>query len=348
MVFRRQRSVPAAGRLRNGKLPRWTAPRSSQREPWRRVGRVLPPEPGGNAAARPPNGRAHPRSAAAGRGRLRRVTSNPSGETLSNAPLLQRQSFYLRPDPGRVLVRPFKISAEPRDRTPTDTRRVSRIVGRVLALDPQSAESQLAQVLEHLRGRHRHLAATLDARADAMEAALAAHGAFTSTQRQLIGAYFLHEYSFEAVALFNPSIVAHPDQTCAPPGGRRFILSLRAIGEGHVSSLTFRSGSIAANGAVTVDPTARLASIPRLQRRIESEREDCIELEFAPEEDISERVIFPITDAQSNGIEDARFVEFDDHGRRVFYATYTAYNGSSIRSEMIETADFLRFRMTPL
>jgi len=262
--------------------------------------------------------------------------------------LLQRQSFYLRPDPGRVLVRPFKISAEPRDRTPTDTRRVSRIVGRVLALDPQSAESQLAQVLEHLRGRHRHLAATLDARADAMEAALAAHGAFTSTQRQLIGAYFLHEYSFEAVALFNPSIVAHPDQTCAPPGGRRFILSLRAIGEGHVSSLTFRSGSIAANGTATVDPTARLASIPRLQRRIESEREDCIELEFAPEEDISERVIFPITDAQSNGIEDARFVEFDDHGRRVFYATYTAYNGSSIRSEMIETADFLRFRMTPL
>ena len=267
---------------------------------------------------------------------------------MSNAPLLQRQSFYLRPDPGRVLVRPFKISAEPRDRTPTDTRRVSRIVGRVLALDPQSAESQLAQVLEHLRGRHRHLAATLDARADAMEAALAAHGAFTSTQRQLIGAYFLHEYSFEAVALFNPSIVAHPDQTCAPPGGRRFILSLRAIGEGHVSSLTFRSGSIAANGTATVDPTARLASIPRLQRRIESEREDCIELEFAPEEDISERVIFPITDAQSNGIEDARFVEFDDHGRRVFYATYTAYNGSSIRSEMIETADFLRFRMTPL
>ena len=267
---------------------------------------------------------------------------------MPNTPLLHRQSFYLRPDPARVLARPFKTSAEPRDRTPTDTKRVSHIVGRVLALDPASAERQLVQVLEHFQGRHRHLVATLEARADAMEAALAAHGAFNSTQRQLIGAYFLHEYSFEAVALFNPSIVAHPDQTDAPAGGRRFILSLRATGEGHVSSLTFRSGSIAADGAVTVDPAARLASIPRSQRRIAGELEDCIEVEFDPDEDISERVIFPITEAQSNGIEDARFVEFDDHERKIFYATYTAYSGSAIRSELIETEDFLRFRMTPL
>ncbi|MGH8297447.1 MAG: glycosidase, partial [Steroidobacteraceae bacterium] len=264
------------------------------------------------------------------------------------APLLHRQSLYLRPDPARVLARPFKTGAEPRDRTPTDASRVWHIVRRVLALDPASAEHQLAQVLEHFQGRHRHLAATLEARADAMEAALAAHGTFSSTQRQLIGAYFLHEYSFEAVALFNPSIVAHLDQTDAPTGGRRFILSLRAIGEGHVSSLTFRSGSIAADGAVTVDPAARLASIPRLQRRLAGELADCIEVEFEPGEDISERVIFPITEAQSNGIEDARFVEFDDHGRKIFYATYTAYNGCGIRSELIETEDFLRFRMTPL
>lgn len=276
------------------------------------------------------------------------MTFDLSGETLSNAALLHRQSFYLGPDRARVLARPFKIGPEPRDRTPTDATRVSRIVERVLALDPPSAEYQLAQVLEHFEGRHRHLAATLERRAVAMEAALATQGAFSSTQRQLIGAYFLHEYSFEAVALFNPSIVAHPDQSGAPPGGRRFILSLRAIGEGHVSSLTFRSGSVSADGIPTVDPAARLASIPRSQRQIAGELADCIELEFAPDEDISERVIFPITEAQSNGIEDARFVEFDDGGRKVFYATYTAYNGSTIRSELIETADFLRFRMTPL
>ncbi len=267
---------------------------------------------------------------------------------MSNATLLHRQPLYLRPDPARVLARPFNTGAEPRDRTPTDTSRVRHIVSRVLSLDPASAEHQLSLVVEHFQGRHRHLEATLEARADAMEAELAAHGTFNSTQRQLIGAYFLHEYSFEAVALFNPSIVAHPDQADAPVGGRRFILSLRAIGEGHVSSLTFRSGSIAADGTVAVDPAARLASIPPVQRRLAGELADCIEVEFEPGEDISERVIFPITEAQSNGIEDARFVEFDDHGRKIFYATYTAYNGYAIRSELIETEDFLRFRLTPL
>src|SRR5258705_10196016 len=100
-----------------------------------------------------------------------------------------------------------------------------------------------------------------------MEQALAAHGSFSSVQRQLIGAYFLHEYSFEASALFNPSIVRHPDQAGAPENGCRFILSLRAVGEGHISSLTFRSGSIAADGAVAIDPTSRLASVPKIKLR---------------------------------------------------------------------------------
>ena len=83
-----------------------------------------------------------------------------------------------------------------------------------------------------------------------MEEALAAHCTFSSVQRQLVGAYFLHEYSFEASALFNPSIVPHPDQSGAPAGSLRFILSLRAVGEGHVSSLTFRAGTVAADGSI--------------------------------------------------------------------------------------------------
>ena len=90
------------------------------------------------------------------------------------------------------------------------------------------------------------------------------HAISSQTQRRLIGAYFLHEYSFEASALFNPSIVRHPDQAGAPENGCRFILSLRAVGEGHISSLTFRSGSIAADGSVTIDPAARLASVPKV------------------------------------------------------------------------------------
>jgi predicted GH43/DUF377 family glycosyl hydrolase len=181
-----------------------------------------------------------------------------------------------------------------------------------------------------------------------MEQALAAHGAFSSVQRQLIGAYFLNEYSFEASALFNPSIVPHPDQSGAPKGALRFILSLRAVGEGHVSSLTFRSGTIAADGSLTVDPTARLASSPRINLRVSAPDGDHVDLTFNPEEELSERVIFPVTESQSNGIEDARFVEFRDGDRKTYYATYTAYSGAAIRSELIETHDFMSFRMTPL
>jgi predicted GH43/DUF377 family glycosyl hydrolase len=181
-----------------------------------------------------------------------------------------------------------------------------------------------------------------------MEQAFALHSPFTQEQRRLIGAYFLHEYSFEAAALFNPSIVAHPDQSGAPAGGRRFILSLRAVGEGHISSLTFRSGSIAMDGTVTVDSPARLASIPQVESSTSNEQGDRINLVFRPDEDISERVIFPVLPSQSNGIEDARFVEFNDDGQKKYYATYTAYSGRAIRSELLETQDFVSFRMTSL
>jgi predicted GH43/DUF377 family glycosyl hydrolase len=125
-------------------------------------------------------------------------------------------------------------------------------------------------------------------------------------------------------------------------------LSLRAVGEGHISSLTFRSGTIAADGCVVIDPTARLASVPRVISRTSSPNGDVVEVCFQPDEELGERVIFPITDAQSNGIEDARFVEFKDGGGTTFYATYTAYSGRAIRSELLETTDFRSFRMTPL
>ena len=267
---------------------------------------------------------------------------------MSQVTFLHRQALYLRPDPARVIVRPFKPTTEPRDLNPTDKTRANHIVERVLALDPEVAARLLADVLENFQGRHRNLLETFEARADVMEQALAAHGTFSGVQRQLIGAYFLNEYSFEASALFNPSIVPHPDQSEAPKGGLRFILSLRAVGEGHVSSLTFRAGTIAADGSLTVDPTARLASSPRVKLRVPKSDGDEIELTFNPDEELSERVIFPITDSQSNGIEDARFVEFTDGGRKTYYATYTAYSGKAIRSELIETSDFLTFRMSPL
>ncbi|MBR0994119.1 glycoside hydrolase family 130 protein [Bradyrhizobium japonicum] len=267
---------------------------------------------------------------------------------MPHASFLNRQGLHLRPDPARVIVRPFKPATEPRDLNPTDKRRANHIVDRVLALNSEAVAAQLADVLDNFEGRHRNLLETFEARADEMEDAFEAHGLFSKSQRQLIGAYFLSEYSFEASALFNPSIVPHPDQSAAPKGGLRFIISLRAVGEGHVSSLTFRTGTIAADGSLAVDPTARLASVPRISHRASGPDGDRVELMFGPEQDLSERVIFPVTDSQSNGIEDARFVKFSDGGRETYYATYTAYSGRAIRSELIETRDFMSFRMTPL
>jgi len=267
---------------------------------------------------------------------------------LSQIQFLNRQALYLRPDPARVIVRPFKPVREPRDLNPTDKTRANHIVDRVLALSAEDAALQLADVLENFQGRHRNLLAQFEARAEEMEGAFADHAGFSPTQRQLIGAYFLHEYSFEAAALFNPSIVAHPDQSGAPDGGLRFVLSLRAVGEGHVSSLTFRTGFIAASGDVTIDPTARIATTPSIGIRSLGGAGNEVSLTFAPSDDISERVIFPITQAHWHGIEDARLVEFKDGGKRIFYATYTAYSGDAIRSELLETTDFVNFRLMPL
>lgn len=264
------------------------------------------------------------------------------------SPLLDRQNLYLRPDTSRVIVRPFKPATEPRDLNPTDKTRANHIVDRILAMDVPAAEAQLADVLENFLGRHRNLLQTFEARADDMEDAFQDHTQFTKVQRQLVGAYFLSEYSFEASALFNPSIVPHPDQSGLASGALRFILSLRAVGEGHISSLTFRTGLIAEDGTISIDPTDRLASNPMVRRLGSGPNGEDIDVVFGDGEDISERVIFPITDSQSNGIEDARFVKFSEANKSTYYATYTAYSGRAIRSELIETSDFVSFRFSAL
>src|SRR5690242_20070610 len=125
----------------------------------------------------------------------------PEGAFLSHSRFLNRQNLYLRPDPARVIVRPFKPATEPRDLNPTDKTRANHIVERVLRLDPAAAARQLADVLENFEGRHRNLLEAFEHRANDMEDALVAHCTFSDVQRQLIGAYFMHEYSFEASAL---------------------------------------------------------------------------------------------------------------------------------------------------
>ncbi|MVA23057.1 glycoside hydrolase family 130 protein [Agrobacterium vitis] len=267
---------------------------------------------------------------------------------MPHSSLLNRQALYLRPDPTRVIVRPFKPSTEPRHLNPRDKNRANEIVDRVLSLDPTGTTNQLRDILDNFEGRHRNLLRQFELRADAMEDAFSQHQSFSQQQRQLVGAYFMNEYSFESAALFNPSIVAHPDQTGTTQGCCRVIISLRAVGEGHISSLTFRTGMIDAEGAVTIDPPVRLAGLPQVHATDGLSPAGCIGISFDSESDLSERVIFPVTEAQSNGIEDARFVAFDDEGKTVYFATYTAYSGSSIRSELLETQDFLNFTLTPL
>jgi predicted GH43/DUF377 family glycosyl hydrolase len=267
---------------------------------------------------------------------------------MAYASFLSRLGPVLRPDSARVIIRPFRPAVEPRDLTPTDKTRANHIVDRVMALPPDEATRQLCEVLANFDQRHRNLLGLFEARADEMEDALTAHAAFSEVQRRLIGAFFLHEYSFEASALFNPSIVLHPHQGNCWTGTCRFVLSLRAVGEGHISSLTFRTGTIGADGSVAIDEKSNLAAIPAIRSRTPSQLGDDVTVGFDAATDISERVIFPVTVAQSNGIEDARFVRLDDDGRIRFLATYTAYSGREIRSELIETPDFVDFRLTPL
>lgn len=257
-------------------------------------------------------------------------------------------AITIRPDPSRVIVRPFRPALEPRDLLPRDKSRANHIVDRVMAMDDDTATLMLAEVMENFDYRHRNLTQIFEKRADDMEDAFAGHSAFTQTQRHLVGAYFLQEYSFEAAALFNPSIVAHPDQSGVDAGALRFVLSLRAVGEGHVSSLTFRAGMIGGDGKVTINGTARLAALPLVIARTSGLAGEEVDVGFDASQDISERVIFPVTAAQSNGIEDARFVQFDDNGALTYYATYTAYNGRDIRSELVKTTDFVSFCLSPM
>jgi predicted GH43/DUF377 family glycosyl hydrolase len=163
-------------------------------------------------------------------------------------------------------------------------------------------------------------------------------------QAQLIGAYFSEEFSFESAALFNPSVVPHPDQSGTPKGGTRFILSLRGIGEGHVSSLIFRTGLWRANGSIEIDKPCPRAVGPRIRRSTLASGARVVHLYHEGDADISEMVIYPFMPSQGRGIEDARFVRFTEKDGAVdFRATYTAFDGSDVRQGLLRTADFKTF-----
>ncbi len=315
-------------------------------------------------------------------------------------PRVTRLAVHLAADPRRVLARPF---------IPGGSSRIHEILERMLALTDAQVATLLSTVLLDYRPRHKDIRAVFRQNCAAALALLERRVEWSEDRRLLAGAYFTCEYSLESAALFNPSMVPHPDQNGVPAGAARFIMSLRACGEGHISSIEFRTGTVDAASDVKLDPITRFALTARalddtryhkptyVLKLIEmaadpqwtepvlaqlddeftmTDLRDAIErcrppeastpfqeatdnmlwlarsnyeLDFFPESDLAERVIYPVSDNESRGIEDARFVRFSyPDGRVVYYATYTAYNGFRVLPQLIETSDFRYFKVSTL
>lgn len=172
---------------------------------------------------------------------------------------------------------------------------------------------------------------------------------FDDTRKLLIGAYFCHEYTYAAAALMNPSIVPHPDQSGLHDGAVRFVMSLRAVGEGHISSIVFREGIAEADGGFHLWPQTAFATSVDLDDASMHDADDAVTVHCHPDSTLSNTVIFPITEQQAGGLEDLRLVRFE-HGPQDYewIGTYTAYSGKSIRSELLRTRDFRSFQLEPI
>ncbi len=168
----------------------------------------------------------------------------------------------------------------------------------------------------------------------------------STSRKHLIGSYFCHEYSYAAAALMNPSIVAHPDQTGLRKYEKRFIMSMRAVGEGHISSVAFREGIISKRKGFTLWPQNEVAMAMQPQTPLHPANGSVL-VNRHKESTLNNSVLFPVTEAQRNGIEDLRLVRFcdDDSDEDVYYGTYTAFSGTEIRSEMLVTRDFRSFEL---
>src|SRR6202167_5617549 len=314
-----------------------------------------------------------------------------------------RSTVILDPDRTHVLARPFRLMSDQRS---------IKISARVMALPEGEVHTLLEAVRAEFGDRQFKIDEFLLRRFNEVSPYLLNGQRLSEDRKLLLGGYFTHEYSLEAAALFNPSMVPRPAQSGVPPGSLRFVLSLRATAEGHVSSIAFRCGIVSANNEITMDVPSRYslepmqapnstfekalferkleelrlmgdfnrevlnglpdaftmeelrAGIDRAAKQLpENERETTkgiaretlmlassnYEVEFRPESSLSERVLFPVTPSQSNGIEDARFVLFhNEDGTRKYYATYTAYDGKMILPQFLETSDFLRFKFITL
>ncbi len=317
--------------------------------------------------------------------------------------LVERTKIFLRPDPSKVLLRFFPYG---------NKERMLRIIARIMSLSDGEIRKELDHVLHHFEERHIDIREILLSHYKKVAPVMVTDLEPAEERRLLIGAYFTSEYALESAALFNPSVVPHPDQSKMEKGNLRFIMSLRAIGEGHISSLSFRSGIISDSydifleetsefvtvGETVLNPTYEkncfalklyevgfendfskeiLGALPdeftfsaldseiknvkirhrrhtslfsETLRAINTLAECNYEISFSDRQRLSERVIFPYASNEQKGIEDARFVRFfdEENKKATYYATYTAYSGTTSFPQLIETDDFLHFRFITL
>ena len=225
-----------------------------------------------------------------------------------------------------------------------------RLVDDIAALPEATVRQEYAKVLADFEERHWQTEDMFRDRWKEVEHSLPLEGRdFTETRRKLIGAYFCHEYTYSAAALMNPSIVPHPDQTGCEGGACRFVMSLRAVGEGHISSVAFREGIAYPDGRFDLWPQSAFATSVELDDASLSDADSAVTVHRHADSSLSNTVIFPITEQQRNGLEDLRLVRFDHGGGEYeWIGTYTAYSGSTIRSELLRTTDFRRFLLEPI
>ncbi len=256
--------------------------------------------------------------------------------------------FYdvvLRPDPSRTVVRPFE-PGYPHGFDGGKTR-TQEVADAIVALDEAELARQLEGVTASLDENHRDVDQTLLRRFGDVAERIDGAARMDPQRQRLIGAYFSQEYAYEAAALFNPSAVIAPDQAGVADGAIRFVLSLRGIGEGHLSSVTFRTGTWTPGGALVVDDPGQMSVPPIIDQSAGDQA--LIRLDCGGSRSIAETVLFPILPSQKQGIEDVRLVHFvEDDGGVTYHGTYTAFSGAEARSELLSTTDFRAFQMRAL
>ena len=260
---------------------------------------------------------------------------------------IELHPLRLHADPSRVVVRPFNLAWHEAGPIPT---RSGRLVARIIALDRRAVRAELALVYKDFGNRHWHMRNVFNARFDDVAAQLGldlAH--LNAEQRELIGAYLCHEYSYASAAYMNPSVTQHPDQSGLAPGAMRIIMSARCVGEGHISSVAFREAIVTTTRDLTMLPNPPFATAASLVTGEGVGFTGPVTVHRHEDSSISETVLFPITDAQRNGLEDLRLTYLpDEDGTPCWLGTYTAYSGSIIQSELLRTYDFHSFKLSPM